>query len=49
MDYGSEKYEYNKKQQQKMLEYREKLQEEARRRGLEIPEGNKVNNNKDNN
>ena len=46
MDYGSEKYEHNKKQQQKMLEYREKLQEEARRRGLEIPQNN--TNNKEN-
>jgi len=49
MDYGSEKYEYNKKQQQKMLEYREKLQEEAKRRGLTIPQINNASNKKDKN
>ena len=35
MDYGSEKYEYQKKQQKKMQEFREKMIEEAKRRGLD--------------
>ena len=35
MDYGAEKYEHQKKQQKKMQEYREKMIEEAKRRGLD--------------
>ena len=35
MDYGAEKYEYQKKQQKQMQEFREKMIEEAKRRGLD--------------
>jgi hypothetical protein len=35
MDYGAEKYEYQKKQQKKAQQFREKLIEEAKRRGLD--------------
>ena len=35
MDYGAEKYEHQKKQQKRMQEFREKMIEEAKRRGLD--------------
>ena len=35
MDYGAEKYEQRKKQQEQMQKFRENLIEEAKRRGLD--------------
>ena len=43
MDYGSEKYERQKKHQERIAYYREKLIEEAKKRGLDKPNGEKEN------